>query len=619
LSFRLGSGLVLLKHFRTMLPSAKNILRLVPSLLFCLALTSLALAQADRDFIQKFNIAVQYFNFGNYSEAAKILSELYRRQPQNERVFNLLKESYQKLQAYQPQEELLLDWLSHSPDDYLSIAELGEVQLALGRVQEAQKSFQKALSLAEDKVIVYVKIASAYLTQKQPQEAVAVYLKARRNSGSPYLFSRELAQVYEAMGQTEKALQEYFNYYNEDTNRAPEIEMLVKTLLEKKEKLALVERFLKRKIEQSPQEVLAYQLLGEVYLEKEDYHQALGVYQILDRLLKAEGELVLSFVESCISQSQLEIARRGVNFVLQKYPQSDSRTHAQFILAEIYRKQDNYSSALEVLQQILSASPAEKDKVKALFLAGQISFEQKDFASALYYYKTLAERQTFPQLVQQALLGMGDSYLAGGKKDSALICYRKLTKPNLSPEIRENILFKLGEFFFLTQEFDSASTYYNQIAREAPRSPLANDALERLRILIGHKTLDSAGLALFSQSQWLAFQGKHQLALEKLQELKNSSGSLKELAYLEEAKLLQKQKDWKNSLGVLQELSQKHPESYYTPWALKLCADLYQDHLQQPALALELYQRILREYPQALFLEEVRQRVKQLTTGPKGS
>jgi tetratricopeptide (TPR) repeat protein len=511
---------------------------------------------------------------------------------------------------------MLLKRLEQKPDDFLALADLGGVQLSTGKEKEAEENFQRALSLAEDKTIIYVKIANVYLNQQMSLRAKEVYLKARKESRIPFLFARELAQVYEASGETEKALEEYFHYYQEDNNRAGEVELIINSILEKEEKIPLVEKFLKRKIQENPQDYLAYQLLGEVYLEREEYEQALKIYESLDRILKAEGELVLSLAGRCLDKGQFPFAEQAVHYVLQKYSHSKKRSTAIFTLAEVHQKQNKFAEALEILNELQGAKADPRDRARALLLSGELCFQNRDFANSVSFYQTLLKESNSPQMAGFILLGLGNAYLGWGKSDSALVYYRQLLNPKPSFPSEEEINFRIGELFLFTEQFDSAGIYYEQITRKSLRSVLANDALERMRVIAENRILDPQGLSLYAQAQWLNYKGKLQSALSKFSELKKGSGSLPELAYIEEARIFQQEKDFRSSLQSLQELTLKYPESYYTPLAVKLSADLYSQELGQPALALELYQKILREYPQALFLDEVREEIKKLSPLP---
>ncbi len=586
-------------------------------LIFIISTLTVSLqAQTDPQALQQLNLANQLFYRGDYAAAAEILTPLYQREPENERVFDLLKQCYQRLKAYALLEQMLLKRLEQRPDDIIALADLGGVCLAAGNSAEAEKNFQKALSMAEDKTIVYVKIADIYSNQQQPQKAKEIYLKARKNSQTSFLFARELAQVYEALGETENALEEYFNYYQEDNNRAGEVELIINSTLEKEEKIPVVEKFLQRKIQESPQDYLAYQILGEVYLDRNEYDQALKVYESLDKIIKAEGELVLSFARRSLDKEQFSVSEKAVNYVLQKYPNSKKHSTAVFALAEVYQKQDRFSEALQILKELQTEKTDPRDRAKALLLSGELCFQNQDFAGSVGFYQKLLAGMNAPQMAGPIILGLGNAYLGWGKSDSALSCYRQLLRlrPSLPPE--EEVFFRIGELFLFTEQFDSAGNYYEQIIRKSLRSPLANDALERMRVIAENKTLDPGGLALYAQVQWLTYKGEAQTALGKFSELKESQGSLKELAYLEEAKIFRQEKEFKKSLQSLQELILKYPESYYTPLAVKLSADLYSQELKEPALALELYQKILREYPQALFLDEVREKVKKLSPLP---
>src|SRR5574341_268243 len=271
-----------------------------------------ALGQTDQVFMQQFQAGTQLFFRGDYAGAAEILTPLYQQQPQNAKIFDLLKQCYQKLKAYPLLEQLLQKRVEVFPEDYLSWADLGEAELAQNKPEVAEKHFQKALSLTKGQTVIYVKIVSAYLAQQKPDEAIGVYLKARRSSQAPYLFARELAKIYEGQDQTEKALTEYFNYYEEDNNRAGEVELIVTSILEKEEKIPAVEKFLKRRITEQPKDYLAFRLLGDLYLQKEEYAEALKSYQTLDKLLQAEGELVLSFAQECMDKGRLDVAEEAI-------------------------------------------------------------------------------------------------------------------------------------------------------------------------------------------------------------------------------------------------------------------------------------------------------------------
>src|SRR5574341_23051 len=144
-----------------------------------------------------------------------------------------------------------------------------------------------------------------------------------------------------------------------------------------------------------------------------------------------------------MDKGTLDVAEAAIKSAVQKNPRSPSRILAQFALAEIYQRQEKYTSALEILQPLLSDSTAERDRVRALLLAGEISFQNRDFPSAVYFYQHLSQRQAVPQVIGQAFLGMGEAYLAWGKSDSALACYRQISRFQ-SPTDQE-ISFRLGE------------------------------------------------------------------------------------------------------------------------------------------------------------------------------
>ncbi len=582
-------------------------------LVFLLPLwTAPAHPQTDREYALQLNLAIQYFNDGNYAEAIKLFEDLYPHNPANQKVYSLLKQSYKKLGQNQKLEQFISGHLQAKPDNFLELVELGEAQLALEKYDAARKNFLRALETAPDRILATRLISSAYVRSGLEEEAVRVYLQARQESKDKLAFARELAEIYESQEKIEQSITEHYNYYTTDPDQSLVVERKVKSWMDQEIQIPAIEKFLRHKTRERPDDFLAFRLLGELHFTQGKFPSTLEDFLGADRALKTEGAQILNLIERFYTQKNWEMAEKGIALIQKEFPQSPHIIYTRFTLAQIYKEQQKYAEAQKVVQTILSGNPPEKEKVAGLFLAGQLGFLNRDYPSGISHYRSLLSYRSFPQVAQEARIGIGDCFLASGAHDSALYQYRQLLVESLNQEVKERVLFNLGEAFLFAEEFDSASYYYDQLIQLSLRSPLANDALERRKVVIENITRNPSGLAVFARAKKSVYQSDIPKALELAQELKSQKGLLAEVAYLEESRIYSGLKEWEKSLATLENLTAEFPQSYFTPLAIKLSADLNLEKLGKPEIALELYQKVLRDYPQALFLDQVRQKIKEL-------
>jgi Tfp pilus assembly protein PilF len=86
---------------------------------------------------------------------------------------------------------------------------LGELALSAKRYPDAQRAFEKALSLNEKWAIPYRNLASTHLGQKKESEALAVMREGIQKTGGSSLLLTALATYLESVGKLDDAIAEY--------------------------------------------------------------------------------------------------------------------------------------------------------------------------------------------------------------------------------------------------------------------------------------------------------------------------------------------------------------------------------------------------------------------------
>ncbi|HEX2897893.1 MAG TPA: hypothetical protein VHP63_07590, partial [candidate division Zixibacteria bacterium] len=66
-------------------------------------------------------------------------------------------------------------------------------------------------------------------------------------------------------------------------------------------------------------------------------------------------------------------------------------------------------------------------------------------------------------------------------------------------------------------------------------------------------------------------------------------------------------------------MESEHPESYYFPYGLKIKADVLLSRPDSIAQVKEIYKRLLENYQNYPFINEVREKLRNLETGAKPS
>lgn len=215
-----------------------------------------------------------------------------------------------------------------------------------------------------------------------------------------------------------------------------------------------------------------------------------------------------------------------------------------------------------------------------------------------------------------ALVRRGDCLLIKGNLDSTAILFDKaLNDPRAEPK-QEEIRFKLTEINFYRGNFEEALEGYNRQVSDFPKGLYANNSLERIVIIGDNQSLDRYLLSVFAQALLEELQGQYDSAMVKLEKIISAkSANLSDKAQFEKGEIYRKEKKFSSSLDAFQELIEKYPQSFYCAKAQKLMGDIYSYDLADKPKATQAYEKVLKDYPRSLFVDEVREKLKELNKG----
>jgi TolA-binding protein len=263
--------------------------------------------------------------------------------------------------------------------------------------------------------------------------------------------------------------------------------------------------------------------IGNCYLELDNYHEALGHYNLVlknHQRHPAAGEALF---------------QRGTLFVLTDKPQEAIRS-----FEEVEKHHSKAQFAMRAKMELVKTLFHTKSFKRSLRVLKQITTKKAD-----EIYKN-----------REILLYTGYNYYELGQMPQARDVLSKVL--NYYPETESNhlVLARIADTYREEGIEDKAYKLYNLIMNTYPDSE--GSIISLLRFAADGKQPGPKNLAL--QDSTIAFGGTPREIYEQIIE-KYPDKALSQLAMLKLALLWQKKKDYEKSLAVLQEILTKHPET----------------------------------------------------------
>ncbi len=607
-----------------------RLLRLaVPALVGWLLLASTpqsGLAQSLDQRNSRLRIAQDLERRGLYDRALRIYFSLYQQVPRNQLYYEGVKRNLIRLDRFDELSTIVEEQIRRTGDPRF-LADLGDVRFRSGRHEEARAIWRDLLEKHPQNRAVYPYVANAMISNRLYDEAIEVYLQARRNLNQPDLFVFELGNLYAIRLNYDAATREYLDFLEKQPNQFGYIESRIATYTKEPEQAHKVAELLQKRLEQSKHEYLMRKLLADLYLRIGDYSRSLQQFKILeamtnplDRKTKAGGQELYFFADKALRAGEVEHARQAFDLILTNYADSPFRFKALFGLAQAHQLQGRAEAAIRAYEDLIAAAPTSPLAYEAQMQIGEIYFEDLfDLERALDAFKAVVERFPNDPRTVEAGFRIGDCYLARGDLKEATTWYQKpLARRGVKPAQRDKALYKTAYALFLEGEYDAALERLNQITAAVAQKPASgedyvNDAFELIFIIEENRKSEEA-LRAFTEAQRLQHLREFDQAMARLKDLveRFPQTPILDDALLHLGELARIQGHYEAAIGYFAQLVQEQPESVYAPLAQKRIGEVYEEDLGDAHKAYSAYEQVLIRYPNSLYLEEVRQRMRRL-------
>lgn len=576
-------------------------------------------------------LAGQYYGLQQYDLAADMYVRLYDREP-TAFYYSQLLNCYIQLKDGKSAERLVNKHIKKHPGQPGLLVDLAYVFEQTEENSKAEKQYDRALKEADLRDQRQVsELANAFLLRRKIGLAEKTYLEARKQGFGGYSYELELADIYASSGEAGKMLDEYFRLIDRGQEQfLQQIQNKLQDLLvnDPGEKYyeQLRERLLKA-VQRNPDQLIFSDLLIWMFVQKKDFDAAVTQSKAIDKRLRESGGRVLQVARIALANDHYEAAVEGYTYLIEK----GSGTPAFFIAKKelalaAYEKllrnpaytNDDLNSCMASLQEAYTISTDGESALElALSLAHLKAFYTGDTDGALQMLDPFTKPASgLPIRMQnEAKLEVADIQLLSGDVWEATLTYSQIEKAMKPDTLSQEAKFRNARLAYYKGDFDWAKAQLD-VLKAATSKFIANDAME-LSLLIGDNLVyDTTGEALrmFSRADLWLYQNKTNQAMTTLDSLEQyfPGSTLADDLLFRKAEIAKRQKKYELAAELFKKVSEQYSEDILADNALIELAKLTEMNPAGKEEAMELYKKLMTDYPGSLYVEEARRRFRYL-------
>ena len=593
-----------------------------------------AAQQPDSASVARFQLAESFLRSGQFDRAINILEQLYETQPRTFVFFSRLKQAYESTKRYEDAIRLLDEQIAREPLPVTHMADRGRLRYLQGDEEGAMADLQRAIDIAPDRPSSYAATYQILVQLRLFEQAVDFMETGRTELQDDALFRRELGYLYGLLGDHGRAMQEYVGLLAGDERQLGVVRSrITRTGLSD----AVVEQSIpvvEKAVRSTPLNRSYRELLAWLYEEAGDYSKALDVNRAIDRLEGEQGRVLFTFAARAVNADAFEAARDAYHIILDRYPDSVIAPEAARGIGQLHVEWAealgerpltaegepattvHYDAALQAYMSFAEAHP--NHGLYPFVMLDMARIQQNVFVElnqAHTLYSEIVRRFPNHPAANDARFELGQIDITRDRLVEARLIFQRLEDDLRIGEQAELARLQIALVHFYSGEFEAAMTILEAM-EENTSTDVANDAIELKVLLFENKGPDSLDTPLrrFAEASLRFRQRRLAESDTLLQQLARDAGMhpLNDDADFLRARIEMARGNYEDAVALLGEIPLKYPNSYLSDRSLYEAARVFEEHLANPDRALELYTRLMTEFPGSLLVSQARSRIREL-------
>lgn len=570
-------------------------------------------------FAQNEQLAINYFDKGEFEKAIISFDELLKNQQGNSFYFQKIIESYQQLQQYDQADKRLQERYAKYKQPSL-LVEIGYNYQLQKDAGKAKKFYEQAISKINENPSNVYAVANTFEKKVLLEYALESYNLAIKLEPK-FKFNYQMAVIYGQLGKMDLMIDTFLEEaYSNQNNTIMIQNQLSRFMTEEAEETfntALRKALLVRA--QKNQDIFWNQFLSWFFVQQKDYAKAFIQEKAIYRRDPESFSNIVNLAELAMEENEEETAKEIFAFVLENTQDLDLQIRAHYFLMESKiqkapeKEYPAIKSELDLLVKKYGISPYTLSL--QILQAHFATFNLKNQEEGKAVLKRALELPLNKYQTADVKMELADILLYEEKFNQALIYYSQIEEDLKNDAVGHEASLKAAKTSYFKTDFEWALKQFKEL-KSASTQLIANDALELFLLINDNTVADSTqvGLKKFARGDYLLYQNKNKEALEQFQSiLKEYKGQeIEDETLLRIGETYEKLGDYNAALAQYQGIIDNHKDGIYIDEALYFSAEIYNKKLKDTDKAKALYEQILFNHEDSIYFVEARKKFRQL-------
>ena len=596
-----------------------NLNKILGFAIFYLLLSPFGAAQTSDE-----ELAAQYYADGEYDKAEILYKKLHKKDVESVYIYQNYLNCLVKLNSFEEAEKMVSKQMRKFNDRPLYAVDLGHLYVLQGETKKSRDLFESLINNSGSSMPNTDQLAMAFLKRDQFDYAILTYLRGRKVMSANDMFAENLIDLYLVTKDYKSAVNECMEVLRIDERMLNFVQSKMISLVDNNLETDYIQERASIYLQKNLEKIVFDEFMMWVFIQQKKFRAALRQAAAMDKRNRTEGRAQVNLAKICVSNFAFDIAIEAYQNVIEI-----GRDGYFYMAARMGLLETSFTS----LQSGQKMSPQELDLLIGRYLAFIEEFGNgwnaaptvKQLADIYIFYKHDLDRgieileglvvipRLQPHLKGQFKLALGDAYLIRDEVWDATLLYGQVDKDFKEDPLGQEAKFRNARLSYFQGDFAWASDQLD-VLKTATSQLISNNAIELALTIQDNSGLDSStdALAAYAKAQLLFFQNRLDDCLREISLIPFAfpNHSLEDEIYFTKAMVMTKKGDFKKAEEYFLNVINYFGQDILADNAIYQLAHLYQHSLNQPAKALEMYEKLIFNYSGSLFVVEARKRYK---------
>jgi tetratricopeptide (TPR) repeat protein len=558
---------------------------------------------------------------GEINAAIDMYKEFIKQNSQNSELYLYLSDCYFLIGEDKEAEKYLKKAEKISPNDYKIKTTLYLLYEQTGQNNKKEKLLKKLLSELKANNSDILSLGNEFIVKRHWAEAKMVFLKGRELIYDNTAYTWQLSNIFAQEGDYANIAKEYFLQLENNPATLKQIQANLSGLFANNQDIApIVEKQWEAYWKKNKNNPYFAQFGIWLFNQTKQYNKSFELAKLIDEKFEnGIGSTMLTFGEDMLNSNNIDYALNASNYMLKKGKESPfyqkskilslSLTYKQF-LSKSLKTEANLTSIENDFNEFFKEFSYSKETFEIILQMGNFF--------AFYINKPQEAVDMLEEAINKGLstnqkgeikLLLAKIYNRYGDMWQASLYCSQVEQDCKNNYLADEAKLLKAMFSYYNNEIPWALSQFKAL-RSSTTKLIANDAMSYSILIEENIDQDSTynGLKLFAYAEREIEYNNLELAEAYLDSINTSYlyHPLFDEVLLLRAKINISKKDFNKAKEYLNEIVKKYPYDLTADDALYMLSDIYINHLNEKALAKEILEKIILDYPNSIYVIEAR-------------